>query len=175
MLADLRGAEGDTQAGVLGVALALRFVLALRLRQDQGEHSVGIQDPHLSDLGAFVAGVEVLRVASDLMVDQIGLLLLPGRLNADAVVGGADAAADRALVLYRGAVRQEGVSTAVGIRHSVPQQAGKVNLPAAGVGHRIASVQGVCRFVEGGECLQILLLGGGESGGHRWGCPLLVL
>ena len=171
MLADLTSGEGHTDAGILCLTVALGSVLALRLRQEQGEHGVSIQDPHLSDLCAFIAGVVVAGVASDLVVDQVCFLILPGRLNADPVVSGRDASTDGGLVLYRGSVCFVGIRSTVGVGNGVPQQAGKVNLPAAGIGHRITSVQGVCCFVERSEGVQVLLLGVGQGGsGHRVGC-----
>ena len=174
--ADLTSREGHTDAGILCLPVPLAGVLLLCLGQEQGEHRIGIHHPDLSDLGTIIASVEVLRVASDFMVDQVCLLLLPCRLHADPVVGGADAAANGALVFYRGAIGQEGIGAAVGVSDRVPQQAGKVDLTGAGIGHRIASVQGVCCLIQGSEGVQVLLLGGGQGGsGHRGGLLLLVL
>jgi len=168
VFADLTSGDADADAGILCLAVALGGVLAFCLREQQGEHRIRIQNPNLSNLGTLIAGVIVAGVASDLMVDQIGLLLFPGRLNADAVVGRGDLSADGAFVLYRGAIRFEGISTAVRIGNGVAQQTGKVDLTGTGIGHRITGVQSIRCLIQSGEGIQVLLLGGGDGGGvHR--------
>ena len=167
MLANLTSGEGHTDSGVLCLTVAIGGVLALRFGQEQGENCISVQNPYLCHLGAFVAGIVVAGICSNLMIDQVCFLILPGRLNADAVVGCANGGADGGLVLYGGPVRFEGIRSAVGVCHRMPQQAGKVNLTGAGIGHRVPSVQGVCCLIQGGEGVQVLLLGCGDGGKHR--------
>ena len=81
MLADLTSGEGDANAGVLRFAVALAGILFLCLGQQQGEHGVGIQNPDLCHGGTLIAGIEMLGVATDLMVDQVVLRLLVNLLQ----------------------------------------------------------------------------------------------
>jgi len=170
VLANFTSGEGDANAGILCFAVALAGILLLCLGQQQGKHGVRIQNPDLCHGGTLIAGIEMLGVASDLMVDQVCLLILPGRLNANAVVSGADRFADCALVFYGGAIGQEGIGTAVGICHGMPQQAGKVDFTGPSIGHRIACVHFLCCLIESGEGIQVTLLCFGEDGGLHWGC-----
>ena len=162
-LADLAAAQGDTDAGVFRLAVALGAILLLCLGQQQGQHGVGIHHPHLYDLGTLIACIVVAGVASDLMLDEVCLLILPRGLDADAVVGGADVLAYGALILHRGAVLLIGISAAVGIRHAMPKDARQVDLPAASIGHRVACVHLLCCLIESSEGIEVALLCCGEG------------
>ena len=96
-LADLAAADRDADPWILCLAVALGAILLLCLGQQQGQHGVRIHHPYLNDLRSFIPCIVVAGVASDLMLDEVCLLILPGRLNADAVVSGADVLADGAL------------------------------------------------------------------------------
>jgi hypothetical protein len=103
------------------------------------------------------------------MINQIRLLFIPRRLDADAVVSCADRFPDGALVFYGGSVCLISIGAAVGVCHGVTQQAGDVDLTGASIGHRIARVHFLCCFIERSEGAQVALLSGGlgNGGKHR--------